>query len=143
MNTARILSIAAVAAFASMGAQAFEANGELYGSDFESNFQSTRTRAEVRAEGQKALPEFAKGPIADRAALVQSTRPDVVLIMGRLASQAVLQSSTAFGKLRGQVHQLHGVPAIVMQDAAFLLRTLPEKARAWDDLCLAMSLLQK
>ena len=34
----------------------------------------TRTRAEVRAEGQKALPEFAKGPIADRAALVQSTR---------------------------------------------------------------------
>ena len=74
MNTARILSIAAVAAFASMGAQAFEANGELYGSDFESNFQSTRTRAEVHAEGQKALPEFAKGPIADRAALVQSTR---------------------------------------------------------------------
>lgn len=75
--------------------------------------------------------------------LVESTRPDVVLVMGRLASQAVLQSSTAFGKLRGQVHQLHGVPAIVMQDAAFLLRNLTEKARAWDDLCLAMSLLQK
>ena len=76
-------------------------------------------------------------------ALVESTRPDVVLVMGRLASQAVLQSSTAFGKMRGQVHQLYGVPAIVMQDAAFLLRNLPEKARAWDDLCLAMSLLQK
>lgn len=76
-------------------------------------------------------------------ALVESTRPDVVLVMGRLASQAVLQSSTAFGKLRGQVHQLHGVPMVVMQDAAFLLRNLPEKARAWDDLCLAMSLLQK
>ena len=76
-------------------------------------------------------------------ALVESTRPDVVLVMGRLASQAVLQSSTAFGKMRGQVHQLYGVPAIVMQDAAFLLRNLPEKARAWDDLCLAMSLLHK
>lgn len=74
MNTARILSIAAVAAFASMGAQAAGFNGELYGSEFESNFQSTRVRAEVRAEGQKALPEFAKGPIADRAALVKSTR---------------------------------------------------------------------
>ena len=96
------------------------------------------------------------GPAADAAsessvtdwqstlqALVESTRPDVVLVMGRLASQAVLQSSTAFGKLRGQVHQLYGVPAIVMQDAAFLLRNLPEKARAWDDLCLAMSLLHK
>ena len=71
MNTARILSIAAVAAFASMGAQAFEANGELYGSEIESRFQSTRTRAEVRAEGQKALPEFGRprstGPEHPRA----------------------------------------------------------------------------
>ena len=76
-------------------------------------------------------------------ALVEGSRPDVVLVMGRLSAQAVLQSSTAFGKLRGQIHQLHGVPTIVMQDAAFLLRALPEKARAWDDLCLAMSVLQK
>lgn len=74
MNTARILSIAAVAAFASMGAQAAGFNGELYGTDFESDFQSTRNRAEVRAEGQKALPNFAKGPVADHAALAQSTR---------------------------------------------------------------------
>ncbi len=74
MNTARFVSIAAVAAFASIGAQAAELNGELYGSDIEASFQSTRNRTEVRAEGQKALPNFAKGPVADHAALVQSTR---------------------------------------------------------------------
>lgn len=74
MNTARFLSIAAVAAFASIGAQAAELNGDLYGTDFESRVQSVRSRADVRAEGQKALPEFAKGPIADRAALAQSTQ---------------------------------------------------------------------
>lgn len=81
MNTARILSIAAVAAFASIGAQAAELNGDLYGTDFEARTQSTRARAEVRAEGLKALPEFNKGPIADRAALAQSTleRPAVRL----------------------------------------------------------------
>lgn len=79
MNTARILSIAAVAAFASIGAQAAELNGDLYGTDFESRVQSVRSRADVSAEGQKALPDFAKGPIADRAALAKSTleRPAV------------------------------------------------------------------
>ena len=40
MNTARILSIAAVAAFASIGAQAGELNGNLYGTDFEAHAQS-------------------------------------------------------------------------------------------------------
>lgn len=77
MNASRILSVAAVAAFASFGAQA----NDLYGTDFEARVQSTRTRAEVRAEGLKALPDFSKGPIADRAALAQSTleRPAVRL----------------------------------------------------------------
>ena len=74
MQTARILTIAALSAFATLGAQAAELNGDLYGTDFEARAQSTRSSTEVRAEGQKALPEFAKGPIADRAALVQSTR---------------------------------------------------------------------
>ena len=73
MNTARILSIAAVAAFASIGAQAAELNGDLYGTDFESRVQSTRSSTEVRAEGHAALPNFAKGPVADHAARTLST----------------------------------------------------------------------
>ena len=74
MNTARILSIAAVAAFASIGAQAVELNGNLYGTNFEANFQSTRSSADVRAEGVKALSNFAKGPVADHAARAVSTQ---------------------------------------------------------------------
>ncbi len=74
MNTARILSIAAVAAFASIGAQAGELNGNLYGTDFEAHVQSTRNSTDVRAEGQKALPNFAKGPVADYAARTTSTQ---------------------------------------------------------------------
>ena len=35
---------------------------------------------------------------------------------------ALLQSSEAFGKLRGQVHGIQGIKAIVTQDAGFLLR---------------------
>jgi uracil-DNA glycosylase len=71
------------------------------------------------------------------SALVQAEKPDVLLIMGRLAAQALLQTAEPLGKLRSQKHQLAGVPAFVTYDAAYLLRSLPDKARAWDDLCLA------
>jgi uracil-DNA glycosylase family 4 len=71
------------------------------------------------------------------SALVQAEKPVVLLIMGRLSAQALLQSAEPLGKLRGQTHQLAGVPAFVTYDAAYLLRSLPDKARAWDDLCLA------
>ena len=75
------------------------------------------------------------------ANLLASVQPDVVLVMGRLAAQALLQSSEPFGKLRGQVHQLQGIKTIVTHDAAYLLRSPAEKAKVWDDLCLAMSVV--
>ena len=77
------------------------------------------------------------------AALVAQTRPDVIVVMGRLAAQAVLQSSEPLGKLRGQVHLLHGAKVIVTYDAAVLLRSLQDKAKAWEDLCLAIKVAQR
>jgi uracil-DNA glycosylase len=74
-------------------------------------------------------------------ALVVSAQPDVVLIMGRLAAQAVLQSTEPFGKQRGQLHTLHGTRMVVTYDATYLLRNPADKGKAWDDLCLAMSLV--
>ena len=76
-------------------------------------------------------------------ALLASAQPDVVLVMGRLAAQALLQSSEPFGKLRGQVHGLHGAQTVVTYDATYLLRNPSDKAKAWDDLCLAMSRVAK
>ncbi|MFY7857193.1 MAG: uracil-DNA glycosylase [Rubrivivax sp.] len=67
-------------------------------------------------------------------ALVQ---PRIILAMGRFAVQSLLRSSEPIGKLRGRVHQYQGVPLIVTYHPAYLLRNLPDKARAWDDLCLA------
>ena len=74
-------------------------------------------------------------------ALIKTIQPRVVLVMGRLPAQAVLRSNEPFGKLRSCVHTLHGVPTIVTQDTAYLLRHPLEKARAWQDLCLAVSVL--
>lgn len=90
----------------------------------------------VRQAGVPVSAEFS----AALAALVERARPDVVLVMGRLAALALLQSHEPFGRLRGRVHSLHGVKTIVTYDAPYLLRTPADKGKAWDDLCLAMSL---
>jgi uracil-DNA glycosylase family 4 len=75
--------------------------------------------------------------------LLQGEKPDVILIMGRLAAQALLQSTEPLGKLRGRTHQLAGVASVVTYDAAYLLRSLPDKAKAWDDLCRAQHIAQQ
>jgi uracil-DNA glycosylase family 4 len=69
-----------------------------------------------------------------QVALVQ---PRLILAMGRFAVQALLETDAAIGKLRGQVHRYEDVPVVVTYHPAYLLRNLPDKARAWEDLCLA------
>jgi DNA polymerase len=75
------------------------------------------------------------------AEVIAAAKPDLVLVMGRMASQALLQSSEPFGKLRGQIHSLHGVKVVVTHDAPYLLRNPLDKGKAWEDLCLAMSVI--
>ena len=69
---------------------------------------------------------------------VQLVRPRIILAMGRFAVQSLLRSTEPIGRLRGRVHDYQGVPLIVTYHPAYLLRSLEEKARAWDDLCLAV-----
>jgi DNA polymerase len=68
---------------------------------------------------------------------IELLRPRIILAMGRFAVQALLRSDEAVGRLRGRVHQYQGVPLVVTYHPAYLLRNLPDKARAWQDLCLA------
>jgi DNA polymerase len=68
---------------------------------------------------------------------IDLVRPDIILAMGRFAVQALLRSSEPVGRLRGRVHAYQGVPLVVTYHPAYLLRNLPDKAKAWDDLCLA------
>ena len=73
--------------------------------------------------------------LARQVALV---RPRIILALGRFAVQSLLNTSEPIGRLRGRVHQYQGVPVIVTYHPAYLLRALPEKAKAWQDLCLAL-----
>jgi uracil-DNA glycosylase family 4 len=73
-----------------------------------------------------------------QVALVQ---PRIIVAMGRFAVQSLLRSSDPIGRLRGRVHRYHGVPLIVTYHPAYLLRNPVDKARAWEDLCLALDVL--
>jgi putative DNA polymerase-related protein, bacteriophage-type len=75
-----------------------------------------------------------------QVALVQ---PQVILAMGRFAVQSLLQTSEPIGRLRGRVHQYAGVPVIVTYHPSYLLRNPPDKARAWQDLCLALQVMRE
>ena len=63
--------------------------------------------------------------------------PKIIVAMGRFAAQTLLGSDATIASLRGRVHRYAGVPLVVTYHPAYLLRNLPDKAKAWDDLLLA------
>ena len=75
-------------------------------------------------------------------AQIELIRPKIILALGRFAAHSLLDTDAPLGQLRGQVHQFQGVPLVVTYHPAYLLRTLTDKARAWEDLCLARRLMQ-
>jgi len=72
---------------------------------------------------------------------VELLQPKVILAMGRFAVNVLLQSTEPIGRLRGRPHAYDGVPVVVTYHPAYLLRNLPDKSKAWADLCLARQLM--
>jgi DNA polymerase len=64
-------------------------------------------------------------------------RPRLIVAMGRFAAQTLLNTDATIASLRGKVHRYAGVPLIVTYHPAYLLRNLPDKAKAWADLVFA------
>ncbi len=63
--------------------------------------------------------------------------PKVIIALGKSAATTLLGTDASIASLRGRVHRYQGVPLIVTYHPAYLLRTLSDKARAWEDLLLA------
>jgi DNA polymerase len=72
-------------------------------------------------------------------ALIQ---PRLILAMGRFAAQTLLNTDATIASLRGKVHSYAGVPLVVTYHPAYLLRTLPDKAKAWADLVFAKKTIE-
>ena len=93
------------------------------------------------APGVAAGRDDSPRPFADAFAVqAQALAPRIVLAMGPLAAQSLLQSTEPLGKLRGRAVPMAawgGVPVVATYHPAYLLRNPADKARAWADLCLA------
>lgn len=74
---------------------------------------------------------------------VALVKPRIILAMGRFAVQSLLRTEEPVGRLRGRVHRYEGVPLVVTYHPAYLLRSPDDKARAWDDLCLAREVVAR
>src|SRR5438094_7004881 len=68
--------------------------------------------------------------------------PKLIIALGKSAATTLLNVDATIASLRGRVHRYQGVPLIVTYHPAYLLRNLPDKAKAWEDLCLARSTLR-
>jgi DNA polymerase len=84
--------------------------------------------------------------IARQIALIN---PQLILAVGRVAAQNLLQVTTPLNRLRGQIHHCNTVdsgaslPVWVTYHPAYLLRSPQEKARAWEDLKMVRGLLER
>jgi DNA polymerase len=69
-------------------------------------------------------------------------KPKLIVALGKVAAVNLLKRDAAVASMRGKIHQYQGIPLIVTYHPAYLLRSLPEKAKAWVDLCFAVETMQ-
>ena len=68
---------------------------------------------------------------------VEMIRPKLIVALGKSAASLLLGTDATIASLRGRVHRYRGAPLIVTYHPAYLLRNLPDKAKAWEDMLLA------
>ena len=72
-----------------------------------------------------------RGYLDKQIALV---RPRVLVALGKVAAQALLGNDAPIGRMRGQWHQVQGIPTMVTYHPAALLRNQALKRPTWEDM---------
>ena len=70
-------------------------------------------------------------------------RPKVIVLLGKAAVHSLLHDDSSLASLRGKRFAFQGIPVVVTYHPAYLLRNLPEKAKAWEDLVFARNCLRQ
>jgi len=89
----------------------------------------------------KCRPPGNRDPLAEEVALcipylykqIEMIAPRLILALGRVAAQNLLGTQAPLNRLRGEVHELNGVPMLVTFHPAALLRNPEWKRPAWED----------
>lgn len=83
-------------------------------------------------------PDEAERCVAYLSQQRELVNPKIILAVGRIAAQTLLNTDEPMSKLRNRVHKLGNTPVVVVYHPAYLLRSLLEKRKAWLDLLLAV-----
>jgi DNA polymerase len=73
---------------------------------------------------------------------IELLKPKLIVALGRVAALNLLSKDASIASLRGRVLDYKGIPLLVTYHPAYLLRSLTEKAKAWEDLCFAVQTMQ-
>ena len=70
---------------------------------------------------------------------IELIQPRIILAVGRIAAQNLLQTDTPIGRMRGRIYEYGArrTPVVVTYHPAYLLRSPGEKRKAWTDLLFA------
>jgi len=101
----------------------------------------------------KCRPPGNRNPLPDEvvhcqdylARQVDLVRPALILALGGIAAQNLLQTEVSVGRLRGVRHSYgeSGIPVVVTYHPAYLLRSPLEKRKVWEDLQYAQQLYRE
>jgi uracil-DNA glycosylase family 4 len=69
-------------------------------------------------------------------------QPKLIVALGKVAAVNLLAREATVASLRGTVHEYRGIPLVITYHPAYLLRSLPEKAKAWVDLRFAVDTMR-
>jgi DNA polymerase len=94
----------------------------------------------------KCRPPNNRDPQADEIACckdylhqqIQLVRPKIILAVGRIAAQYLLNTDMPLTKLRARVHTVNNIPILAVYHPAYLLRVPLEKRKVWEDLQMAL-----
>jgi len=73
---------------------------------------------------------------------IELIKPKLIVALGKVAAVNLLKREASVASLRGKVLEYQGTPLIVTYHPAYLLRSLPDKAKAWEDLCFAVETMR-
>jgi DNA polymerase len=89
------------------------------------------------------LPEEVELCIGYLKEQVRSIRPKLMVALGRIAAQALLDTKSPLGKLRGSWHEFETIPLLVTYHPAALLRFAQYKRDTWADMQIVMARLKE
>lgn len=101
----------------------------------------------------KCRPPNNRDPSVEEAASCRSyleqqidfVAPKIIIAVGRIAAQHLLNSDAPVGRMRGKRHVLEDrqLPVVVTYHPAYLLRSPTQKRKVWQDLLLAREMMRE